>query len=160
MNLDISALGGTAFGIRVTGEVDTATVGRLEEFIDNLGRTDDPIVIEASGIEFIDSNGLRLFLKLAHRSDGDLSIVLRNPSRMVRHVLEVALPDGVHGLAVEFDGSGPGAAHRLTELFRSVSESRSAVAATWDRSLVVCEDARRARARHRLVSGTRDLAAA
>jgi anti-anti-sigma factor len=154
MNLDISALGDTAFGIRVHGEVDTDTVGRLEEFIDSLGKTDDPIVIEASGIEFIDSSGLRLFLKLAGRAGGDLSVVIRNPSRPVRHVLEISVPDGVRGMAVDFDGAGPGAAHRLSELLRSVSQVRSTVTATFNRSLVVCEDARAARSRHRRVQRT------
>ena len=65
-------------------------------------RAGSSVVVDLSGLGFMDSQGLRLFLQLAlyteQRKLGP--VVLVNPSRAVRRVLEISLPHGLPGLAV------------------------------------------------------------
>jgi len=150
-DLDISALNGTEGGVRVRGELDLETVDRLWAVLVRLDGS-GPVVIEASDITFMDSTGLNLLLNWAsHARNGGPGVIIRNPSRAVRRVLEIALPAGMPGVEVDFFGAGPGAAHRLTQLLRSTIELRVAVASEWAHAARICEVARRARAEHAAV---------
>jgi len=82
-NLAISASNGTHAAVRVRAELDLETVDELWAFLARR-HVEGPIVIDASGIDFIDSTGLKLLLKWAARGgDGTLGLGLRNPSRAV-----------------------------------------------------------------------------
>ena len=144
MNLEIAPLDGIHGGVRVRGEIDMESVDQLTEFIARLRPGSSPVVIDASGIEFMDSTGLRLLLSLA-AADGAGGVVVRNPSRPVRRLLEVSVPDGMDGLTVEFDGAGPGAAHRFSELMRSTGELHRLAQMQRRRSAALRSDVRRAR---------------
>lgn len=144
--LDITLLNGTE--VRVRGEVDLDTVGELRDFLDQLDGS-GPVVIEAAGTQFMDSSGLNLLLELASRGRiGAPGVIIRNPSRPVRRLFEVALPSGMPGLELDFSGGGPGAAHRLTQLMRSTFDLRRAVASEWAHGASTRDAARRARIEH------------
>jgi anti-anti-sigma factor len=151
MSLDISTLDGTRNGLRIRGDVDMESVGKLNEFIQSLGSPSHPIVIDASGVQFMDSSGLHVLLKLAAQSDGHLGLILRNPSRPVRRLLQMALPDGMDGMAVEFSGAGPGAAHRLAGLIDITAELHRMTSFGHIRSAFLRDAARRERFRRVLL---------
>jgi len=145
MNLDLSPTDGIAHRIWIRGQLDQDSVGRLEDVLLGLTLT-LPIVIDASGIEFVDRSTLRLLLSCAVRWRGDPLIVLRNPSASVRRLFDVALPAGFPGLLIEVDGAGPGAAHRLTALVHSTRELLAAVQRNHERASRNVLHARRLRA--------------
>ncbi len=86
----------------VEGELDVSNVEQLGEVLWAELRAGSSVVMDLSGLAFMDSQGLRLFVQLAlyaeHRRLGP--VVVMNPSRPVRRVLEISLPHGMPGLAV------------------------------------------------------------
>jgi anti-anti-sigma factor len=152
MNLDISTLDGTPNGVRIRGDVDMESVDSLNEFIQDRTTMGLPIVIDASGVQFMDSSGLHVLLKLAAHADGHLGLILRNPSRPVRRLLQMALPDGMDGMAVEFSGAGPGAAHRLSGLLDITTELHRVTRFGHIRSAFLRDAARRERVRRVLLT--------
>jgi anti-sigma B factor antagonist len=77
--------------VHVRGELDMATTPALAEACAGL---DGPLAVEASGIEFIDSTGLRGLLRLREGRD---RFVLMAPSAVVRRLLTLT------GLAGSFE---------------------------------------------------------
>jgi anti-anti-sigma factor len=82
--------------IRLTGELDVATAARIE---DELQRAEDSdaasIVLDLSGLTFMDSTGVRLVLG-AHarsRADSDRLSIVRGPVS-VQRVFELSGVDG------------------------------------------------------------------
>jgi anti-anti-sigma factor len=124
--LNVSPLAGGGF--RIEGDLDVLSVPELEEFVE-AHRDGAPLLLDLAGVSFIDSSGLRLLLGLRPHRDGRPALIIRNPSEPVRRLLALSIPDGVPEVEIrfDFDGAGPGAAHRLTELLRS---SRRLVAVT------------------------------
>ena len=73
----------------VRGDVDLAGGPLLDEAIARVER-DGPVVIDVSGVDFIDSSGLRSLLsasRRAHERSGE--VVLRAPSPGVLRLLEL-----------------------------------------------------------------------
>ena len=60
----------------------------------------DPLVLDFSGVSFMDSSGLRALLEGAGLPDRSGPIVILHPSHQVRRVLDISIPDGVPGLEV------------------------------------------------------------
>ena len=75
--------GGTL--VRIDGELDLATVGKLEEA---LGRASKPLVIDMTQCGFLDSSALRVLLATATKAEGAVDLVAPDPG--VRRVLEIA----------------------------------------------------------------------
>jgi hypothetical protein len=121
------------------------SVARLNEFVRDLC-PETPVVIDASGVEFMDSSGLHVLLKLAALSDGHAGVIIRNPSPFVRRLLQMALPDGMDGMEVEYAGSGPGAQHRLSGLLNITAELHRMVRREHRRSRLLLDQGRRRRA--------------
>ena len=74
--------------IRVRGEIDMATCERLRDAIEpHLGPA-QRLVLDFSGVEFMDSSCLKVLVQArgALTADGG-SLVLRNPSQMARRLL-------------------------------------------------------------------------
>ena len=87
-------------GLRVSGELDILSVLKLQEAIAEADLP-VPLVLDLSGVTFMDGVGAALLLRLAGLGgDGD-GVVLRNPSRSVRRVLAIAIPDGQPGMDVQ-----------------------------------------------------------
>jgi anti-anti-sigma factor len=77
----------------VVGEVDLSNADRLEAAIDHAA-TEHPavIVIDLSGVTFMDSTGLHALFKARKKAD---TITLRAPSREARRVIELSGLDSV-----------------------------------------------------------------
>jgi anti-sigma B factor antagonist len=100
---------GTA--IVVAGEIDVATAPRLRAFVDgvlDLGRPGD-LVLDLSGVTFMDSTGLGTLMSAARRlAFVDAQVVLRAPSRCVCRVIALTgaarfFPVEATGLPVDAD---------------------------------------------------------
>ena len=86
-------------GYRLEGELDIATAGGLTDLLNAVADSDEPIVLDFSGGQFMDSSGLRALLQAA-RSDDCGPVVIKDPSPQVRRLLEISIPEGVPGLRV------------------------------------------------------------
>ncbi len=76
-----------ALVVRVTGEVDMSNAGKVREVVDQVTGTGvDRLIFDLGGLEFIDSSGLAVLLAAAQKVP---SVQLRNPSPIVRRVVEV-----------------------------------------------------------------------
>ena len=86
----------------VEGELDLSNVEQLGGALWAELRAGSSVVVDLSGLTFMDSQGLRLFVQLAlHAEQRGLGpVVLVNPSSAVRRILEISLPHGMPGLAV------------------------------------------------------------
>lgn len=107
--LRIRPVGG-AFALE--GELDMASA---EEVWDRLraAPADSDLTVDLSGLTFMDSSGLRVFLEAACARSNGACVVLKDPTGPVARVLEIALPSGGPGLKIEWaeggspDGRGP-----------------------------------------------------
>jgi anti-anti-sigma factor len=87
-------------GFRVEGELDMATAPELLESLQDAVETGGPIVLDFSGVTFMDSTGLRAVLQAVRALDGEGVLVLERPSDRVRRVLDISLPGGVPRLEI------------------------------------------------------------
>jgi anti-anti-sigma factor len=101
-NMTITPFEGPAPGFLVRGELDMLSAPLLERVIADAGP--GTLVLDLSGVTFIDSTGLRLLIRVCVLSEAPPQIVLRNPSRPVRRVLELCVPNGAPGLRIHFEG--------------------------------------------------------
>lgn len=93
----------TERGYRLEGELDLATSQDLLSAIRARPDDDRPLELDFSGVSFMDSSGLRALLEAAKgRQDRHLLVIL-DPNRQVRRVLDISLPDGAPGLLVSGD---------------------------------------------------------
>ena len=86
-------------GFRLDGELDMATADGLIDLLRATADSDDPIVLDFSGVQFMDSSGLRALLQAAGSEDCG-PVVVKDPSPQVRRLLEISIPEGVPGLRV------------------------------------------------------------
>jgi anti-anti-sigma factor len=86
-------------GFRLDGELDMATADDLSQIFRD-APSNDPIVLDFSGVSFMDSSGLRALLEGAGQPTGCGPVVIVNPSAQVRRVLDISIPGGTPGLEV------------------------------------------------------------
>jgi anti-anti-sigma factor len=103
MQLEITP---TDEGFRLEGELDMATADDLSQIFRD-APSNDPIVLDFSGVSFMDSSGLRALLEGAGQPTGCGPVVIVNPSAQVRRVLEISIPGGTPGLEVRGPGEQP-----------------------------------------------------
>jgi anti-anti-sigma factor len=98
---DAETTAARASTLRVVGEIDYSTSPQLREaLVDVLHARGPDAVVDLSAVAFIDASGIGVLVgaaKLADSRGGQL--IIRNPSRAVRLVLDVLELDGA--LAVE-----------------------------------------------------------
>jgi anti-sigma B factor antagonist len=76
--------------IELDGEIDMATVGPLNAELLELAAAGTPLMVDLSGIVFVDSTGLRLLIGVDREmARSGLRLVIRRPSEPVRRLLEV-----------------------------------------------------------------------
>jgi anti-sigma B factor antagonist len=109
-----SAEGGPEFGVTIdpagvvwlSGEVDMArseALGRgLDVAIDGQG----PLVVDLSGVTFMDSSGLRVLL-VTSAFLGKRGLVLRRPRRNVTRLLQIVDIDSRDNIRLELDNPDP-----------------------------------------------------
>ena len=91
-------LRGDAALVQIVGEVDVASAPKLEDaLLDAIGRGARRLLIDASGIAFIDSTGLRSVTAALRARDG-VHITVQSPTPAVRNVLRVTGLDGIISL--------------------------------------------------------------
>ena len=82
--------------VSIVGDLDMATVDRLAGATREVLLGDRHVVFDLGGVSFVDSSGLRYFLDLYQRADGDgFSFTLRRARRSVHKTFEVAGLDRV-----------------------------------------------------------------
>jgi anti-anti-sigma factor len=86
----------------IGGELDISNADEAREIMEAELEGGSALVIDLSGLTFMDSQGLRLFLQLVKRAQqiGLSPVVLMDPTDEVRRVLEIALPHGAPGLEI------------------------------------------------------------
>jgi anti-sigma B factor antagonist len=86
---------------RLEGELDLTGEQALATALEEAIAAHGEVRLDLSGLTFMDSTGLRVLLSTAASRNGAGPIVLLHPTRAVRHLLDIALPDGAPGLEVQ-----------------------------------------------------------
>jgi anti-sigma B factor antagonist len=80
-------------GWSIVGEVDASTAPMVAEalaVVPDGGRKSGRIVVETSGVSFIDSSGLRVLIELSERAAAlGAQVVLASPSRSMARLIEL-----------------------------------------------------------------------
>jgi anti-sigma B factor antagonist len=78
--------------LKLSGELDLASVGRVEQAVDEaLAKGPRTLILELSGLSFVDSSGLRLFIVLDRRAAAEgWTLVLVRPHGAAMTVFEVS----------------------------------------------------------------------
>jgi anti-anti-sigma factor len=79
---------GSSEVIEVAGELDLATAPKLEEVLDRMLVIPHEIVVDVTGLTFVDSSGLRLLLRASELVGG--RIQLKGCSTRITHLLDIA----------------------------------------------------------------------
>jgi anti-sigma B factor antagonist len=87
--------------LKLVGELDVSTAGEawnvMHRALTDAGR----LTVDVSGLEFMDSSGLRVLLKVAQAaSEQDATVVLLHPSPQVQKLLELTVPQGIPGIEI------------------------------------------------------------
>jgi anti-anti-sigma factor len=74
------------FVVKLIGEIDISNAAKLGTALDAMiTGVDEPIVVDLSGLEFMDSSGIAMLLRTVR---GAGSVEVRNPSTVVRRIIE------------------------------------------------------------------------
>jgi anti-sigma B factor antagonist len=91
--------------VRLIGEIDVSNVEGIESRLAEELELAGSLVIDASELTFIDSQGLRMLIRLGEQATKNGSGVnISNCSEQVRRLLDVSVPRGIPG--VELAGNG------------------------------------------------------
>jgi anti-sigma B factor antagonist len=77
----------TSVVVALSGEIDLAVAGQLTERLENIEPPPGgPLVIDLTGVDFIDSSGLRVLVLTNHRAqrDGFRLVLVRGPEAVSR----------------------------------------------------------------------------
>jgi anti-sigma B factor antagonist len=113
LEVTVERLADTAV-VHVSGELDLATTPVLASALEGLERPFDRIVIDVSGLRFIDSTGLRLAVTEHQRAEADgFALVIAGADGAVLRILRIAGLDTTLPLAPDLasvlgDGGGDG----------------------------------------------------
>ena len=82
---------GRAFRVTARGEIDIATVARLDDVLTGLmDRGAHLVLLDTEGVDFLDSSGLRVLILAANRlADAGGRLLIEGMSGAVQRVLEV-----------------------------------------------------------------------
>lgn len=88
----------------LAGELDLATAHILESALDrHCGEHDvaGDLTLDLSGLDFMDSTGIKLIIAAARRLEGRGCLILRSPASAIQRVLELVQIDRVPGVKVQ-----------------------------------------------------------
>lgn len=75
----------------VRGEIDAHVASMLATHLDPLPGADGDVLVDMSGVEFVDSSGLRVFIDAHQRARAaGRRMVIVQPSRAVTRLLEIS----------------------------------------------------------------------
>ena len=86
-------------GFKLEGELDLATASDLGAVLGK-AQPGESVVLDFSGVSFMDSSGLRVLLESVRSRNGESSLVILKPQPQVQRVFDISLPDGAPGLEV------------------------------------------------------------
>jgi anti-sigma B factor antagonist len=75
--------------LAVRGDIDMATAAQFEAACARLAATTDRLILDFSGVEFMDSSGLKV-LVTAHHDAKTSGVAIRNASDRIMRVLEIS----------------------------------------------------------------------
>jgi anti-sigma B factor antagonist len=76
--------------VTVHGEIDLSTVGTFSERLDDVARKNPRrLVIDLTGVDFLDSTGLHAFVRARKELPEDCPIILRSPRQQIARVFEI-----------------------------------------------------------------------
>jgi anti-sigma B factor antagonist len=82
--------------ISIIGELDIASVERVREAVDSLLKEEpERVVFDLAQLTFMDSSGIAMLLQIAN---GDAIVEIRNPTPIVRRIIQVMGLDRQLGL--------------------------------------------------------------
>jgi len=87
--LEIVQVDSGARALALSGEVDLATTPALLERSDALLADDGDLTLDLSEVSFIDSQGIRAFIRIARSLEGRGRLVLADPSAEVRKLFDI-----------------------------------------------------------------------
>jgi anti-sigma B factor antagonist len=87
-------------GVRMSGELDVASYDAAEAVLAPLREAEGDVTIDVSELEFVDSSGIRLFIKLRQALGDRGELILRSPMPHVARVIEIA---GLQELGVRLE---------------------------------------------------------
>jgi anti-sigma B factor antagonist len=90
--------------VSVGGDVDLVTSDELRQVLEDAVRVNPHVEVDLAGLTFIDSSGLSALVE-GHRAARDAGgvVVLRNPTPMLRRLLDITRLDSL----LVVDDSGP-----------------------------------------------------
>jgi anti-anti-sigma factor len=105
-SIHVAEAAGAGPVVVVAGEIDLAAVDQLEGALDRAGAGGRRLVVDLSGVRFIDSSGLHLLVRaFVRRREAGGEAVLRDPSPTVVRLLAMT---GVAGVLPVEGGRDPG----------------------------------------------------
>jgi anti-anti-sigma factor len=99
--LEIVAADDDPRGLELSGELDLATTPALIERAAPLAEDDGDLSLDLSGVRFIDSQGIRGFIRIAHALEGRGRLRLVRPSEEIRKLFEIVRVDDFPNITVE-----------------------------------------------------------
>ena len=78
--------------VRVQGEVDTATAPRMADVLDTQLASERRVVLDLSGVEFMDLHGLAVLMRASRRERARFAVA--RPAPCVLRLLELIHSDG------------------------------------------------------------------
>jgi anti-sigma B factor antagonist len=93
--------GGGPASFRLVGELDIASVPETEMELAQALDRDGELILDTTDLRFLDSQGLRMLIRLGERAqERGSSVKVLNCSSQVRRLLKIAVPQGVPGVEV------------------------------------------------------------
>jgi anti-anti-sigma factor len=89
---------------RLIGEMDISNAETLAAVLEKNVEGEGDITLDLSGLTFIDSSGIRVLLRAMDRLDGRGRLVLKSPTRSVRHVLSLMGLEDRGPILIEAEG--------------------------------------------------------
>jgi anti-anti-sigma factor len=91
--LSIVPLDGSPAGLKLIGEVDISNRQQLAAALEPYAHRADDVYLDLEGLTFIDVGGVTMLITFAERLQPTRRLVLRNPPRVLRRIVELAWPD-------------------------------------------------------------------
>jgi anti-sigma B factor antagonist len=92
---------------RLVGELDVSNADNLAEELREDCRAAGDVVLDISGLTFMDSSGLHAVLDACERLGSNGHLILKNPTSAVQRILEVSNIQQMDGIRVEKTEIGP-----------------------------------------------------
>lgn len=90
---------------RLIGEMDISNAETLAAVLEGKADGEGDITLDLSELTFIDSSGIRVFLRAMDRLEGRGKLILLSPTSSVRHVLSLMGLEDRGSIIIEAEGS-------------------------------------------------------